>query len=258
MKLDADLDAGTGLQNTADVAVAEEFGFSSSGESDNSVGLENQEQAAAEDEQQQTDVIPATPEKKDTILDNEVLATGGATSVDYDISMMADLVERVVEDDNAAVEHVQTNSGNIGDSSQGTPGNDFEREAFEKDYEDAAIATGVFSTDMLEAVRGLAESLGDNDSVGDTAELPVSQDPAIAAEPVPNLPEPGKAEIEEFDFSPVDAEPEDDLATVEFDFSPVDAEPEDELELCPVDAEAEDDLATVEFDHLAFKKSKAG
>jgi hypothetical protein len=80
---------------------------------------------------------------------------------------------------------------------------------------------------MLEAVRGLAESLGDDDFVGDTAELPVSQDPAIAAELAPNLPESGKAEVEEVDFSPVNAEPEDDLATVE-------------------------------SDHLAFKEKKAG
>lgn len=227
MTLDADLDAGTGLQHTADGAVAREFGLSTSGETDNSVGLEKQEQAADEEEQQQTDVIPATPKKKDTILVNEVLATGGVTNVDYDISMMADLVERVVEDDDATVEHIQTISGNKGNSSQGTPGNDFEREIFEKDYEDAAIATGVFSKDMLEDVRGLAEGVGDDDFVGDTAEMPVSQETAITAELAPNFPESGNAEIDELDFSPDNAEPEGNLDTVE-------------------------------FDHLAFKKSKAG
>jgi len=94
ISLDADLDAGTGLQNVTDVDVAQDFGFSASttGEVESAVesvvDLELPEEAPEEPEKLPTDIIPPNHRIEDSILID--------ASAEYDLSMIVDATKQAL------------------------------------------------------------------------------------------------------------------------------------------------------------------
>ena len=222
--LDADLDAGTGLQDAADMDVAQDFGFSATGASENDVDLEITEHAAREDERLPTDIIPPSQQVKETILESEVLPTDEDSTADYDMSMMVDATKHNFEDNTATEKDLQavrvnTDDDTDGDASEYTLSKVVDYQILEQDYEEELTATQALNQEIEKAARELAERMDDVDVGGDTAEMPASQDPEITAELTANLPASGNAENEDFDDAGVNPELTAEMPAAENDIT---------------------------------------
>jgi hypothetical protein len=207
--LDADLDSGSGLQDAADMDVAQDFGFSASGASITQVDLEISEQASREEEPQATDIIPPSEQRKETILESEIMPTDDTVSQDYDMSMMVDATKNIVEDDDETAKDLMavtlnTDGGMDGDTSEQPLNKEVDYTILEQDYEDELTATQALNKEIEEAARALVERMDDMDvSGGETAEMPGVKDPEITAELTAKLPASGVAQNEDFDDSSV-------------------------------------------------------
>ena len=89
--LDADLNAGTGLSDSNEIEVAQDFGFSATHGSDQPLDLTLTEDAAPEEEPS-TDVLPVSRVAEETILEKEILP--GNADDDYDMSMIVDATKQ--------------------------------------------------------------------------------------------------------------------------------------------------------------------
>ena len=200
--LDADLDAGTGLQAGSELDVAQDFGFTATGGADNQMDLEITEEASREEELLPTDVIPPSEQRKETILESEVLPSDDDVSEDYDMSMMIDATKHILEDNNATAKDLKAVALHADDDDEGadvyTLNKEVDYQNLEQDYEDEMTATQALNTEIEKAARELAERM-DDDFQGDTAEMPESQDPEITAELTANLPTSANAQNEDFE-----------------------------------------------------------
>jgi hypothetical protein len=217
--LDADLDAGTGLQDGSEMDVAQDFGFTATGATVNhKVDMEITEIAAREDESLTTDIIPPSERFRDTIVEDEILPSEDDAGEDYDLSMMVDATKQLLEDDDPTAKDlmavaVQTDDGMDDDTNEYTLSKEVDYQILEQDYEDELTATQALNKEIEEAARALVERMDDVD-VGDetakmpssedpekTAEMPGAADPEITAELTANLPASGDAQNEDFSDS---------------------------------------------------------
>lgn len=209
ISLDADLDAGTGLQDGGELDVAQDYGFSASGSNDYQLDLEITEQAAREEDLLPTDIIPPSEKKRETILENEILPTDDDVAEDdvdedYDMSMIVDATSVALDDITSTTKDLQavlvaTDDDSDSDDTVQTLNKEGDYQILEQDYEDEFTATQVLDKEIEEAARALAERMDDGDAGNDTTEMPVSLDAENTAELTANLPASGSAENEDFD-----------------------------------------------------------
>ncbi len=207
--LDADLEAGTGLQDAAEMDVAQDYGFSATGNSDYQVDLEITEQASMEEDLLPTDIIPPSEKKRETILENEILPSDDDVAEvdadeDYDMSMIVDATSVVLDENTSTTRDLQAvlvaaDDDSDSDDTEQTVSQEGDYQILEQDYEDELTATQVLNKEIEEAARALAERMDDVDVSGDTAEMPGALDAENTAELTANLPESGSAENEDFD-----------------------------------------------------------
>jgi hypothetical protein len=154
--LDADLEIGTGLTETGDVAFAQDFGFAAATDLDVELPLEPMARAAGPD----TDIIPPLTRELDSILDSEVMPEDD----DYDMSIIRDatkmtLPEDVTERDLQAVE-VDAPEDEA-DDTHVTISKDVNYDLLEQDYEDELSATQALHIEIELAAASLAKDLDD-------------------------------------------------------------------------------------------------
>jgi hypothetical protein len=214
MTLDVDLGAGTGLQDGSEMDVAQDYGFSASGDNDYQVDLEITEHASRDEEAQPTDIIPPERHPDSTVLESEIMPSDddavpeGDTTEDYDMSMIVDATKHALEDITATTKDLQAvlvaaDSESESDSSgqttrQQTSIKNADYQILEQDYEDEMTATQALNKEIEEAAQALAERMDEVDINGDTTEMPVSPDVDTTAELTANLQPSGKAQNEDF------------------------------------------------------------
>jgi hypothetical protein len=203
--LDADLGAGTGLDDSAEMDVAQDFGFSAS---DTELDLEITEHAAKQDELPATDIIPPTERQFDdsTVLHEEILPSDDDDDVeDYDVSVVLDATKHAVDNTSTTRDLqavlVDTDVVDADDTSEYSMSKETDYHILEQDYEEELTATQALNKEIEEAARALAEQMDVTEASADsdTREMPAAQDPEITAELTANLEAPGDAENEDFD-----------------------------------------------------------
>ena len=182
ISLDADLDAGTGLQNVTDVDVAQDFGFSASttGEVEsaieNAVDLELPEEVPEEPENLPTDIIPPNHRIEDSILDSEEPPNIDA-SAEYDLSMIVDATKQALGTDDLTAKDLM--AVQVGAEAEIAPDNnelmlnsEVDIEALEQDYQEEYTATLAMNEEIEQAAIDLALRLDTDDASEVTSELP--------------------------------------------------------------------------------------
>jgi len=163
LALDADLFEGTGLEQSADMDVNQDFGFAVTTELD----MELPESSARENESPETDII-APPERtrQEMVVDSEVLPDDSQ----YEMSVLMDVTKMpnpddVTERDLKAVAVEDNGQTLIGDAY--TINKEVDLEVLEKDYEDEYTATLALSKEIEEAAAELASTMDSVDESGD-------------------------------------------------------------------------------------------
>ena len=199
ISLDADLDAGTGLQNVTDVDVAQDFGFSASttGEVEsaveNAIDLELPEEAPEEPEKLPTDIIPPNHRIEDSILDSEEPPNIDA-SAEYDLSMIVDATKQALGTDDLTAKdlmavQVGAEAEIAPDSNELTLDIGVDIDALEQDYQEEYTATLAMNEEIEQAAIDLALRLDKDDASEVTSELPsvaeATQTAAVSEDDMP-------------------------------------------------------------------------
>jgi len=186
ISLDADLDAGTGLQDGGAMDVAQDFGFGATSTVDTDFDFEITEAASREPEKSETDVIaPSHRLEEPSILEMEVPPEDD----DYDLSMIVDATKQSIDDYDATAKDLQAVPlAGVFDNSEysisdDTLNHEVDLETLERDYEEEFTATLALNEEIEKAARELAERLDDNaDDVSavdfelePTAQMPASE-----------------------------------------------------------------------------------
>ncbi len=199
ISLDADLDIGTGLQDSSEIDVAQDFGFTDSGQVDNKIDHEFTEEAAREIEEEPTDMIsPSHREEESSILETEI----SSEDDDYDMSMIVDATKQSIDEFDATAKDLQ--AVQIGAPtedeyvvSDNTLNQDVDLQVLEQDYEDEFTATQALNIEIEKAAAELVNNMEEHESavspealaLEPTAEMPArSHDPEITAELTANIP----------------------------------------------------------------------
>lgn len=163
LALDADLFEGTGLEQSTDMDVNQDFGFAVTTELD----MELPESSARENNSPETDII-APPERtrQEMVVDSEVLPDDSQ----YEMSVLVDATKMpnpddVTERDLKAVPVEDNGQTLIGDAY--TINKEVDLEVLEKDYEDEFTATQKLSKEIEKAAAELAETMDSVSESGD-------------------------------------------------------------------------------------------
>ena len=196
--LDADLGAGTGLDDNSGVDVAHDYGFLQTQAPAEDLDMVLPEEPKQQPESAPTDVLPPQNIEKSSILDVEVLPDDD----DYDMSMIVDVTKQNIGDTNTTEKDlmaVPINSlSSEKDSDEYTLNEPLGIESLEQDYEDEFTATQAANQEIEKAAQELALRIDEPD--GDkTEEMPVS-DPVSEAtsELTAQMPAVSDADNEEF------------------------------------------------------------
>jgi len=175
LTLDADFGDGSGLQDTSDMDVAQDFGFSASSTFDEELDMVLPEGADAEDDSGPTDIIEPSARPEDSVVvDNEVMPNED-DDADYDLSMIVDVTKQDVVEFDATekdLQAVQVDSDSKPASDDYTVNKDVDYKVLEQDYEDEFTATRALNLEIEKAAAQLADRM-DIDATGEmTAQLP--------------------------------------------------------------------------------------
>ncbi|MDH4108975.1 MAG: LysM peptidoglycan-binding domain-containing protein [Gammaproteobacteria bacterium] len=158
--LDADLGIGTGLSDSDDIDVAQDFGFSTTSDLAADLDMMIPEGAEEEPEAQPTDVIEPHLPKIHSILESEVLPN---TSDDYDLSMIVDATRQNFEDTDVTEKDLFAVPVNEADSDDDTGSytinDDIGTRLIEQDYEKEHAATQSIDADIARAALELSERM---------------------------------------------------------------------------------------------------
>jgi len=184
MELDADLGIGTGLQEGTDLDVAQDFGFSATGENAMPMDLELPVEVEVEEEDLPTDIIPPHRAEETTILEDEVPPVENDDDSQYDLSMIVDVTKQALGEADLTAKDlnaVQLDAGqrNIEDSAY-TLSREVDFQTLEQDYEEELTQTHAVNEEIARAAVELAQRMeGEDDVLDVTAEMP-SRNPAPA------------------------------------------------------------------------------
>ncbi len=174
MMLDADFDDGSGLHDTSDMDVAQDFGFSASDTFNEELDMELPEAAEGEDESPATDIIPPLGREDEySILDSEIPPSEDDSQ--YDLSMILDMTKQDVIEPNATekdLQAVQVESEGEPKSDDPTLSQDVDYNILEQDYEDEFTATQALNAEIEKAAAELADRMDINATGEMTAKLP--------------------------------------------------------------------------------------
>ena len=170
--LDADLNAGTGLSDSNEIEVAQDFGFSATHGSDQPLDLTLTEDAAREEEPS-TDVLPVSRVAEETILEKEILP--GNADDDYDMSMIVDATKQKFGEGDVTAKDLMAvalaESGDDEDSEEYTLSREIDYKILEQDYEDELTATQAMNAEIERAAKELADRLDEtSETLAVTAE----------------------------------------------------------------------------------------
>jgi hypothetical protein len=169
--LDADLIVGTGLQDSAEVDVAQDFGFAATTDLD----LELPEEMSSGVASSETDIIPPLRIDESSILESEVLPE---EDDDYDMSVIVDATKMPHPDDvtERDLEAIQVDTDDDDDeliTGDYTVSQEVDYKILEQDYEDEMTATQALNAEIQKAAEDLAVRL--DDEVDDkTSEMPLA------------------------------------------------------------------------------------
>jgi len=171
--LDADLVMGTGLSESSDSDVSQDFGFAATTALDIELPLEPD--AAAADE---TDMLPSLRTDEQSILESEILPE--VDDDDYDMSVIIDATkmpqpEDVTERDLKAVEVATDDASMIVQNY--TINKQVDYQVLEQDYEDEMTATQALNLEISRAAAELTarmDSEGDDSADDETSALPLA------------------------------------------------------------------------------------
>lgn len=168
--LDADLGEGTGLNDSAEISVAQDFGFSTETDLD----LELPEIIGQAALSNATDIMPTQRIDDPSILDEEVLPGGEST---YNMSMIVDATKQNIGDDASTEKDLQAVPFDLvaatDDHDEFTLNEQISLEALEQDYQDEFTATQVANMEIEKAAAELALRLGEPPA-DETAEMPTA------------------------------------------------------------------------------------
>ncbi len=199
ISLDADLDAGTGLQGGADINVAQDYGFTPSDFAEKKMDLEITEEAAGEPGASPPDIVePHDRIEESSILEAEV----APEDEEYDMSMIVDATKQSIGDDDSTARDLQAFQVRVEPAddqysvSDGTLNTEVDLQVLEQDYQEEFTQTQALNKEIEEAARALAEQMTDQEDVAasadgpgqePTAEMPVKgADPGL--EPTAEMP----------------------------------------------------------------------
>ena len=168
--LDADLIMGTGLQDGADVDVAQDFGFAAT----TALDMELPEEMSSGGPTSATDIIPPLKIDASTILESEILPT---EEDEYDMSVIVDATKMphpddVTERDLEAIQ-IDSDDGTLitGDY---TVSQEVDYKILEQDYEDEMTATQALNLEIQKAAEDLAVRMDEQDPADETTEMPLA------------------------------------------------------------------------------------
>ncbi len=215
ISLDADLGEGTGLQDSNDLDVAQDFGFSAtaSGEVEAIVDLELPEEPRTEPVQSPTDIIQPSHRIEEALFAEETIAAEDTQAApvieevqaapvieeaeEYDLSMIIDATkqplgeEELTAKDLMAVRVEESVRAPIidadADLANQTLASEVDIAILEKDYEDEFTQTQALNEEIAKAAEELALQMHDEDTAEVTARLEVVGDPAMTASVAANV-----------------------------------------------------------------------
>ena len=166
LALDADLFEGTGLEQSTDVDVNQDFGFAVT----TALDMELPESAAREDSSPETDIIPPLDRTgQEMIVDSEVLPDDSQ----YEMSVLMDVTKMPNPDDVTERDLKAMPLEDIdqtGTSDAYTINKEVDLEILQKDYEDEYTATLALSEEIEKAAADLAATMNPVDEPsGDTS-----------------------------------------------------------------------------------------
>ena len=173
LALDADLIIGSGLQESSEVDVAQDFGFAATTQLDHEFPEEMTSNATAGSE---TDIIPPLNIEVQSILESEVMpdeekvaaAEEDQDDDDYDMSVIIDATKMPDPEDATLrdLEAVQVETGDetlvTGDY---TVSSEVDYTVLEQDYEDEFSATQALNEEIARAAEELTQSMADNGDI---------------------------------------------------------------------------------------------
>jgi LysM repeat protein len=165
VSLDADLEDGSGVQY-GDMDVAQEFGFSDSGEFGN--GLDLDLTSAAPD--RSSDAMVPRRFAEPSILVSETPPQHDDTG-EYDLSMIVDATQQILDESDGTTKDLRAIEVSAGDdntvSEEYAVIKDVDYKILEQDYEAEFTATQVLDAELSRAARALSRQYG-KDEMGDT------------------------------------------------------------------------------------------
>lgn len=176
LALDADLVMGTGLSESSDVDVAQDFGFAATTDLDLELP---EEMSSGYYEKPETDIIPPLNIDPDSILESEVLSDED----DYDMSVIVDatkmpLPEDVTQRDLEAIAVDTTDERLITDDY--TLSKEVDYQILEQDYEEELTATQILNEQISKAAAELSARMDvKDDNEEDTSEMSLASVTAI-------------------------------------------------------------------------------
>jgi hypothetical protein len=177
VRVDADLDDGTGFRETGDIDVAQDFGFAASGGME--LGLDIDFSAE-----------PVRPREGEVIVE-EIPAGEPTANTEYDLSMIVDATRQPLADDEDTEKdlHAIEVEPAGGDTMEDpfTLSREIDYKILEQDYEEELTATQALAKELVNAARELVEDLGvtREQSLHElpTVEMPGPRGGAAAAQP---------------------------------------------------------------------------
>lgn len=197
--LDADLGAGTGLNDGGDIDVAQDFGFSADGDTSSDLDMLLPEESEQEAEPDPTDIIPLQRVEEASILVAEELPVDD----EYDLSMIVDATKQPLGDDVSTEKDLKAvpidSASDENFDVECTLNDQFGLDALQQDYEDELTATQAENLEIEKAAAELALRMAESPD-DKTAEMPASVDVAeVTSEVTAQMP--GTVQAENDDFS---------------------------------------------------------
>ena len=170
IELDADLIVGTGLQESTDVDIGQDFAFAAA----TTIDVDLPEEMSSGNATSDTDIIPLVRIDTDSILENEVLPEDND---DYDMPVIMDAtkmphLDEVTEGDLEAIQMDTDDDGTLV-TKEYTISEEADLKILEQDYEDEMTATQALNLEIAKAAAELTEKL-DEDQGDEPAEMPLA------------------------------------------------------------------------------------
>lgn len=187
VRVDADLDDGSGFQESGDIDIAQDFGFSASGGLELGLDVDRSEESPAT-------LTPARPRREGDVIVEREIPPGDPAMNEYDVSMIVDATRQPLDDaddtekDLHAIELEDENDDADPEEDPFTLSREVDYKILEQDYEDELTATQALAAELSDAARDLEKRLYDPSGKTGIHELPTVEMPAPGTESTVDMP----------------------------------------------------------------------